>query len=715
MGKQEILRILSAYDVELAKFRQEYGDPDSDEQKQIDAHYLQLLEGFGSIAEARRAAQYQEEEPSGEMAKVDDWGGKLRQFGQGVTLGFGDEIVGAIKSVSPNITYGEARDKSRAGIEQFRRDNPLEAMGWEAAGSIVPGLLTAGAGTAATGMNLARLAGSTSRGARALGMAIPAAAGGAVYGAGEGEGSIGNRASEALKTGLIAGGTGGVLGASPVGTFIGKGIRKRGGAGAALAPLTRGQPGSILRHAPENINIPFKQKPVPVQRPLREIFEARIQPGTYGEEAAEVLGVHSGRATARNLVPEETLQRGGRELEELLPENELIPFTGAGSEFWNSSKIAKNIGLMLQRIKTQKTILTAAKEIDRKEVYSPLDAVFTSGWNVNRKLGQTFDKKVLGDWNNTLSRIAKFAGKSADDATWKVKYEAGVDAGLKDLKGIVKIIKKDAGHLLSPRGQTQTFGLDNKGATRLVTELVADLEAGRAPSLHSMQIFRNTLRELADRGDQKAVQFVTRIESIMDDIYPGLKGADDIFRQGSARLDAYNYGLNRTNKISFKESPVQASKLKIGGKPSDLSEAVEFVESQGGSVAESRILRNNFLDSLWQSEIESPLLIGREGGEEAAEAIYDLLGSSAGRGWVRQFFAKGAEGDQAYAAAIRHLDDILPLRIRQPIVFGQNMAEWAKRLKQVAGFSIAAALVGGVAKMTGLLGGGGSGGPERFD
>ena len=217
MNKAQILRILHQYDTELASFLDAVGEIPPEQQKQHDAHYLQLLQSqggnFGSIAEARRAAQYQEEEPSGEMAKVDDWGGKARQLAQGVTLGFGDEIVGAIKSISPNITYGEARDKSRAGIEQFRRDNPLEAMGWEVAGSIVPGLLTAGAGTAATGMNLARLAGSTSRLARAGGMAIPAVAGGAVYGAGEGEGGIGNRASEALKTGAISGVTGGLLGA----------------------------------------------------------------------------------------------------------------------------------------------------------------------------------------------------------------------------------------------------------------------------------------------------------------------------------------------------------------------------------------------------------------------------------------------------------------------------------------------------------------------
>ena len=391
MNKAQILRILHQYDTELASFLDAVGEIPPEQQKQHDAHYLQLLQSqggnFGSIAEARRAAQYQEEEPSGEMAKVDDWGGKARQLAQGVTLGFGDEIVGAIKSISPNITYGEARDKSRAGIEQFRRDNPLEAMGWEVAGSIVPGLLTAGAGTAATGMNLARLAGSTSRLARAGGMAIPAVAGGAVYGAGEGEGGIGNRASEALKTGAISGVTGGLLGASPVGTFVGKGIRKRGGAGPELAPLTREQPGSILRHAPEEVKIPFRQEPLPVQRPLREMFEARVLPGTPGEEAAQVFSTHSGRARASNMLPEETLQRGGKELEELLPENEIIPSSGPGSEYW--SKIAKNVGATLQRVKTQKGILEAAKEIDRKAVYSPLDAVFTSGWNLNRKLGQT--------------------------------------------------------------------------------------------------------------------------------------------------------------------------------------------------------------------------------------------------------------------------------------------------------------------------------------
>ena len=68
---------------------------------------------------------------------------KARLVGQGATLGFADEIIAGIRSISPNVTYSEALAEERDALKKSRQDFPLQSLGLEGAGGVLTGLATA--------------------------------------------------------------------------------------------------------------------------------------------------------------------------------------------------------------------------------------------------------------------------------------------------------------------------------------------------------------------------------------------------------------------------------------------------------------------------------------------------------------------------------------------------------------------------------------------
>lgn len=134
-----------------------------------------------------------------------------RSIGQGVTLGFGDEIEAGIRALGPE-TYDEEIAKIRADLAKFQETNPVSAFAGELVGA-VPTAVAGGAGLASLGI----------RGAARIG-----AVEGAIYGAGTGESAEGRALGAALgaPTGAVAGKVGekAVEGIAPlVGKFMKRG------------------------------------------------------------------------------------------------------------------------------------------------------------------------------------------------------------------------------------------------------------------------------------------------------------------------------------------------------------------------------------------------------------------------------------------------------------------------------------------------------------
>ena len=183
--------------------------------------------------------------------------GVTRAIGQGLTFGFGDEIMGGVRGGLDALTsdksfpdaYGERLAAERQALGQFREAHPVASTVAEVAGALPTALLgpLSWGARAVQGGRLARA------GASALG----GAAGGGTYGFGAGEGGARRRLEGAVLPAALGGGIGAVAPAvgKAVGSLVGTGAKKRGGLPdkeiIARAPSTEAlktQSGAAVRH-----------------------------------------------------------------------------------------------------------------------------------------------------------------------------------------------------------------------------------------------------------------------------------------------------------------------------------------------------------------------------------------------------------------------------------------------------------------------------------
>ena len=122
-------------------------------------------------------------------------------LGQGTALGFGDEIEGALTALFTDESYGDATDRIRREMDQYRKNNAGKALAMELGG----GLLTGGVGAGRV---------AAAKAAQGLGSAIKAgAATGAGFGGVAGFGSGRDTLENRLTNAAIGTAAGGVLGA----------------------------------------------------------------------------------------------------------------------------------------------------------------------------------------------------------------------------------------------------------------------------------------------------------------------------------------------------------------------------------------------------------------------------------------------------------------------------------------------------------------------
>ena len=150
--------------------------------------------------------------------------------GQGLMMGFGDEIAAYVKSTGgtpigaakakakaratgvPMPTYEQALSEERAAIESAREKYPKSSFAAEITGSLAPAVATLGAAAPVTAARTGTLAGNIMRGG-GYGFALGGGTG-AVSGFGTAEGDVGDRLKGATIGGGLGAVTGGVLGAT---------------------------------------------------------------------------------------------------------------------------------------------------------------------------------------------------------------------------------------------------------------------------------------------------------------------------------------------------------------------------------------------------------------------------------------------------------------------------------------------------------------------
>ena len=137
---------------------------------------------------------------------------RLRAIGQGLTFGFGDEILAGLQapfgegSLSEN--YGKALQAERDVLKQYKHDYPYSSIGWEMGGAVLPTVLSGGLGGAATAARGAGIMAGLTRG-----LTTGALTGGA-YGFGTGEGDLTDRAVNAMLGAGFGSIGGGLIGAA---------------------------------------------------------------------------------------------------------------------------------------------------------------------------------------------------------------------------------------------------------------------------------------------------------------------------------------------------------------------------------------------------------------------------------------------------------------------------------------------------------------------
>jgi len=134
-------------------------------------------------------------------------------LGQGLALGFGDEIEAAMRSAFSDKTYKEERDRIRAEMDNYRKANSGKALAYELGGGLLTGGI--GAGRAA----LAKGAGALMQGLKT------GAATGAVAGAGAADEMSDIPANAVF--GAVAGGTLGAAMPAAINTVgrLGRGVK----------------------------------------------------------------------------------------------------------------------------------------------------------------------------------------------------------------------------------------------------------------------------------------------------------------------------------------------------------------------------------------------------------------------------------------------------------------------------------------------------------
>ena len=652
MDTDALFQLVSRYDARVADIRAEGREPrwnELDEWFEQNSNGISIKEARSRVGEEQRAAKYGR--PDDE--RVDDLGGKARQFAQGLTLGFGDEIAGIIGAIGPG-TYKEAQQESLAGIEEFRRKNPWEAMALEGAGSMVlPG--AGGIGAARSGVGLFRGLGAASKAKRALTHGGLGLLEGAIYGAGEA--GPGERLSGAAKMGSTTGGLGAVIGASPLGRMGQQAIRRRG-------QLLKDKPGGILKRIPD-VDVPIGPKtsqrvaetsdgyifyeapdgrwvddlnpdledlsfnsleelqaapiditietvteraPVNLQRKARELLESRVSGGAEGPVTAQTLATHTPRSA--NVLSRETAEAttdlGGQPIDSgllstmrgLEPTDPTLPLPSTGPGRRIGTEQLDDLSGLTQRGTRQKGLLEAGLEVDRARIYRPLERIYGGAKGKSWKLT-----------DNIVDRAVELGGDALDDIAYRSDVQKGRDL-------LLEVMDK-----LGDSGLLRGAGRTAKDKT-LIREMRKALNlTERAKLKRAISTKRSALRNAKGAEKKKIASELdaldtklTEMESVADGAtLPGMKAMQ---RFRSAMRDAvetkevaYNYtpdvelamgrmfpGLDSADEV-FKVSSTKSELFRAGLGEVDTVQFQKLVESApSAGLGQKNAARN--LDNL---------------------------------------------------------------------------------------------------------------------
>jgi hypothetical protein len=520
--------------------------------KEEKQRYVNQIAKSGAQRERKKIKPKNEEKSDGD----DGYAANLaRMGGQGLLLGFGDEIEAGLRTGFGFAgDYGKTRDDIRENIDDFRAANPKTALAAEIGG----GLLTGGVGGA-------RAAGSV-LGRKLINKVGTAGFGGTV---GATEGAIagvgaGRDSSERLTGGLVGLGLGGALGSSaPLAiNAIGKGLN-RAAYTLGLKSDDAIQRGADLKavQALENANT----TPAAVQQSLDDA----VVPNMMIPDVA-------GEATRRLARGSATVSGEGADIAQKALDDRMA---GLGDD------IADDIGFVLGGNTSKKEALDTIADRQAKNAADDYDAAFNidgrpASVPVTPEIKRILSLPAFDEAVEKAANLAKFDGVELPSA------QRLIDGGAIDNLSVREL------HYIK-MGLDEVMGLGKRGASK--TSIGRGMERGlknaRASFIDIIDIA--SPKVLNDAGDEVSAYKIARNKFAGDArLKDALDDGEAFFKSGADDIASDLSKLSSSEKEAFKIGVAQAIRNNVD-KVADMADAGKRIF---GSPAKRKQLRAAFDD-----------------------------------------------------------------------------------------------------------------------
>ncbi len=520
--------------------------------KEEKQRYVNQIAKSGAQRERKKIKPKNEEKSDGD----DGYAANLaRMGGQGLLLGFGDEIEAGLRTGFGFAgDYGKTRDDIRENIDDFRAANPKTALAAEIGG----GLLTGGVGGA-------RAAGSV-LGRKLINKVGTAGFGGTV---GATEGAIagvgaGRDNSERLTGGLVGLGLGGALGSSaPLAiNAIGKGLN-RAAYTLGLKSDDAIQRGADLKavQALENANT----TPAAVQQSLDDA----VVPNMMIPDVA-------GEATRRLARGSATVSGEGADIAQKALDDRMA---GLGDD------IADDIGFVLGGNTSKKEALDTIADRQAKNAADDYDAAFNidgrpASVPVTPEIKRILSLPAFDEAVEKAANLAKFDGVELPSA------QRLIDGGAIDNLSVREL------HYIK-MGLDEVMGLGKRGASK--TSIGRGMERGLKNARASfIDIIDNASpKVLNDAGDEVSAYKIARNKFAGDArLKDALDDGEAFFKSGADDIASDLSKLSSSEKEAFKIGVAQAIRNNVD-KVADMADAGKRIF---GSPAKRKQLRAAFDD-----------------------------------------------------------------------------------------------------------------------
>ena len=435
---------------------------------------------------------------------------KAKLFAQGLLFNFSDEAIAGAKSVFGDKTYDEYVTEERKGLELSREKAPLESLGYEMAGAVLPAVAAAPftAGTSIPAI-LGRIA-VTGTGKTALKMAGYGAAQGTIA-------SVGSQDEVGFGNTLLAASTSAVASPALQKTFqfFGAGIKK-----LAVDPILQKLQGASGKKVEDELIRIITDSKLNPEDVITQIKNGKIIP-EMSAQANETVRVIVNQMTPATPIIEQALQdRKGKFIVDVFQnlQKDLAPDV-QGNITAKSTNIFKDFSDNTDKLKQQK-------------------------WETYQEV-----------WKNQ-------GGKYVSEATPDAKTYNSIGNGLLDIVGSSQSNGKLINDFFDVKGLPAILKLNKKGAWELT----------RSPTLYEgekvKQAFMNASKRL-EAGPAVKEQFVRlekNIKNILDETSPELKNVRKNWAEVEGSIKQFEFGRSLLSpKTDPEEFQMYFSKIVKGG------------------------------------------------------------------------------------------------------------------------------------------------------